>query len=215
MINANRPSAKTLSPVIKGFEHIRRVWDDRLQAVVASISPGEFYISRNKEVIATYLGSCISVCIRDYKTHVGGMNHFMLPQKPRSSDNWVGSVVSESTRYGDWAMENLLNEIYKLGAKKNRLEIKVFGGGKVIASMNSKIGDQNIEFVMAFLEREGFAIEAMDIGDIYARKLYFFLDTGKVKVRKLAKHSETLIAAETRYSENIEEKISGGSIELF
>src|SRR5262245_10217373 len=94
------------------FAHIRRMRDNRFPYEIASILPGEFFVSREPMVVYTVLGSCISACIRDPIIGVGGMNHFMLPEPKEGGrgDSW-----GESTRYGSFAMESLINEILKRG----------------------------------------------------------------------------------------------------
>ncbi len=93
------------------------------------------------------LGSCVSACIRDPLAQVGGMNHFMLPEdgsfreEPRST-----ALDRQATRYGSYAMESLINDLLKLGAARERLEIKLFGGGRILASMTD-IGARNIAFI--------------------------------------------------------------------
>ncbi len=204
-----------LPATVPGFEHVKRLWDSKLHAFKANIKPGEFYVTTSGEIISTVLGSCISVCVRDRTSGIGGMNHFMLPQQGAHHDAWDNSVVSESARYGDWAMEKLLNALYKLGAMKNRLEIKVFGGGNVLDCMTTNVGEQNIKFAKEFLKREGFAIDALDVGDIYPRKVVFFTKTGKVKLRKLTSQTKTLLEQENRYAKRIISKPGDGEIELF
>ncbi|WP_198243342.1 hypothetical protein [methane-oxidizing endosymbiont of Gigantopelta aegis] len=89
-------------PSVPGFEHIRRYWDQENDIVAAKLLPGDFYVTRENEMITTVLGSCISACIRDIETGVGGMNHFMLPQTgsaklPIQTD----PVISQALRYGN------------------------------------------------------------------------------------------------------------------
>ena len=109
------------------FGHIRRMRDSRFPHEIAAILPGEFFVSQTPMIVYTVLGSCISACIRDPITQVGGMNHFMLPEpRENAADTW-----GESTRYGSFAMESLINEILKRGGLKSRLEIKLFGAGKI------------------------------------------------------------------------------------
>ncbi len=84
------PSLQPPQPkIVPGFENIRRYWDRTHNSWAAKILPGEFYVSRGGELISTVLGSCISVCIRDPKMGIGGMNHFMLPEEGDfSTTNW-------------------------------------------------------------------------------------------------------------------------------
>ncbi len=209
--------ANVLPPPIAGFEHVNRYWDKRMNLPAAKILPGEFYVSKHGEMIVTVLGSCISACIRDKQLGVGGMNHFMLPQQgEHSTESWGGSEMSSASRYGNWAMEYLINEILKLGGKRRNLEIKIFGGGNVLSNMTD-IGERNIAFVRNYIYDENFDIAAEDVGDIYPRKVLYFPDTGAVKVRKLRETAnDTLLRREISYSQGLKQKPSeGGSVELF
>ena len=136
--------SRKLPPVLQGFEGIKRYWDNATSISSAKLMPGEVYVSGRDEMIMTVLGSCVSACIRNPKTNVGGMNHFMLPQKATSAS----TLNSDSTaaRYGNWAMEVLINEILKYGGNKSELEVKLFGGGKVLDNLTVDIGKRNIDF---------------------------------------------------------------------
>ncbi len=204
---------------LAGFEHVARYWDGVHNTWAAKILPGELYVSTQGEMIATVLGSCVSACIRDKKLGVGGMNHFMLPeQSEHSSDVWGSNPVTQNSRYGTWAMEFLINEILKRGGQRKNLEVKLFGGGQMIASM-SDIGQRNILFVYNYLHNEGLEIVKADVGDVYARKVLYFPDTGSVKMRRISNvKNDTLMKRETEYSrkvkmEDMEQGDSG--IDLF
>jgi len=132
---------------VRGFEHINRYWDHRHDMFAAKIKPGEYYVSLHGEMIATVLGSCISACIRDPVSGIGGMNHFMLPDNSgHSSGTWENTAVSTEARYGNIAMERLINVIIANGGIRKNLEIKIFGGGKVL-NLITDIGGNNIDFV--------------------------------------------------------------------
>lgn len=176
------------------------------------ILPGEFYVTRENERIETILGSCISACVRDPISGVGGMNHFMLPMDKNSSG---AAELSDANRYGNYAMENLVNALLNNGAKRDRLEFKLFGGGRIMNSMTN-IGWYNIGFAFDYVYTEGFKIVSQDIGDIYPRKILFYPNTGRVRVRRLnAMHNQSLVAEELRYSNNIGTKPVEGDVELF
>jgi chemotaxis protein CheD len=199
-----------------GFEHINRYWDRRMNVAAAKILPGEFYVSRNGEMVSTVLGSCVSACIRDRQLGVGGMNHFMLPQEGKfSTDNW-GGEVGLASRYGNWAMEFLINSVLKLGGSRRNLEVKVFGGGNVLTNM-TEIGTRNIEFVLNYLRNEELEIAAQDLGGPYPRKILYFPDTGAVKVKKLIKvENETIAQREKAYREDLSSHPDqSGDVELF
>ncbi len=193
------------------FSSIKRYWDKTNNCVAAKILPGEYYVSVTNELITTVLGSCISVCIRDAKNGIGGMNHFMLPKDNNVSD----SIVSEAARYGNFAMEHLINDILHYGGERKNLEFKVFGGGKVL-DMKMDIGKKNIEFVFEYLKLERFSILSEDVGDVYPRKVNFFPLSGVAKVKKLKKlHNQTIITRENTYLENIKNAPVESDIELF
>ena len=207
----------TLPPPLAGFEHVNRYWDKRMNVPAAKIMPGEFYVSKTGEMIVTVLGSCISACVRDVQLGIGGMNHFMLPEQgAHSTEKWGASEISSASRYGNWAMEFLINEILKLGGTRRNLEIKVFGGGNVLSNMTD-IGKRNIAYVRKYIYEENFELAAEDVGDIYPRKVLYFPDTGAVKVRKLRETTnDTVLQREIRYSNDLKQKSApSGGVELF
>lgn len=203
-------------PCLPGFEAINRYWDRRHDAFVAKILPGEFYVSRQQEYIATTLGSCVSACIWDERGRIGGMNHFMLPLTEQAIDEvtW-GNVPSDATRYGNYAMEHLINEVLKHGGQRRNLRAKVFGGGKVL-KQNSNVGDRNVEFVLQYLELEKIPILAHDLGDDYPRKIMFDPCSGRARMKKLLSiHNDTILVRENVYKKALDKKPVEGDIELF
>ena len=182
------------------FTHIRRMRDNRFPYEIASILPGEFFVSRDPMIVYTVLGSCISACIRDPVAGVGGMNHFMLPEpKEKTHDSW-----GDSTRYGSYAMESLINEILKRGGLKNRLEIKLFGAGKIYESQID-VGARNAEWVLTFLKTEGLVSTKTDLGDVYPRKVYYFTDSGRVLMKKIERlKNQTIFSRESEYAAKIQ-----------
>ena len=197
--------------VLKGFESINRYWDKTQNIAAAKILPGEYYVTMHDEMIVTVLGSCISACIRDRKLGLGGMNHFMLP----SGGDDKASLVSGAERYGNFAMEHLINTILKNGGEKKNLEIKIFGGGKILAQMTD-IGLRNIEFVQHYIKTEGLMMVSEDVGDIYPRKVAYFPATGKALVKKLRSvQNNTVVEREKSYLKDLEQKPVEGDIELF
>jgi len=197
-----------LPACINGFEHINRYYDKTNDIFTAKILPGEYYVSNRGEMITTVLGSCISACIRDVITGIGGMNHFMLPIDRRIKRAGKEKDFGIASRYGDFAMEMLINAILKEGGKRRNLEVKLFGGGKVVSPIHSTdIGMQNIEFAHEYLEYEGLKVIAEDTGDIYPRKVNYFSDTGKVRMKKLLNmHNNTITVREDSYFTKIMEK---------
>lgn len=188
-----------------------RYFDRSFDSDAVKILPGEYYVAGKNLVLVTVLGSCVAACIRDVESGIGGMNHFMLP------DEGSKEVISSSARYGTYAMEVLINHLLKSGARRNRLEAKVFGGGAVLASLaSSNVGERNAEFVLKFLKTEKIPVVAKDLLDSYPRKIYYFPDSGRVLVRKLHRvHNDTLFSRELEYRSRLEQSTVAGEIELF
>ena len=202
-------------PALPGFERIKRYWDKTRNCYVAKILPGEYYVTVNEEKITTVLGSCVSACIRDPHFGIGGMNHFMLPDAGREDDGWRSGPTSNATRYGSFAMESLINEILKHGGRREFLEVKLVGGGRIMQSMTN-IGERNIRFVLKYIEIEGLNLAGQDLGGIYPRKVVYCPRTGKVQVKKLrSMHNDTIIEREVHYLEDLRHTPSGGEVELF
>jgi chemotaxis protein CheD len=167
----------------------RHYFDRELEISAVKLLPGEYYITAENMVLTTVLGSCVSACVRDSTAGVGGMNHFMLPDADPSSRKTAAAL-----RYGSYAMEVLLNELFKAGAKRERLEAKVFGGGAVLANMSMlNIGDRNADFVLRYLQMEQVRIAAQDLRGKLPRRINYFPVTGKVTVRKLRRQDDTLM----------------------
>ena len=188
-------------------------FDRQFNCDAVKILPGEYFVTQRDLVIVTVLGSCVSVCLRDHVSGIGGMNHFMLPG---NNDGGI-SPISTSARYGVYAMELLINHLLKLGARRNCFEAKVFGGGSVLRGMTANnIGDRNVEFVRDYLHTEHIPVVAEDLLDIYPRKVYYFPATGRVMVKKLRNlHNTTLLDREMEYSLRIKRTPVAGEIDLF
>ena len=209
------PGGETAPKAFDGFEKINRYWDHTNEIFAAKILPGEFYVSDENEMITTVLGSCVSACVRDRVFRIGGMNHFMLPVDADGTGRWSGDKTDRSTRYGNYAMEHLINEIITHGGMRKNLEIKVFGGGRVL-SQATDIGKKNIDFVLEYIQTEGLELLGKNVGDIYPRKVNYFPSTGKVRMKKLRNmHNDTIIQREESYLHSLEEEKVESSVELF
>lgn len=188
-------------------------YDRTFDRDAAKILPGEYYFTGKDMLIVTVLGSCVAACIRDRVSGVGGMNHFMLPDGGGDAD----SPVSASMRYGTYAMEILINDLLKAGAKRENLEAKVFGGGNVLRGFIAiNVGERNAQFVRDYLRAENIRITAEDLNDIHPRKVYFFPRTGKVLVKKLKQmNNNTLVNREQDYASRLQTSKVSGDVELF
>ena len=190
----------------------RRFFDSTNAVWVVKVFPGEFYVTRKAdEVLLTVLGSCVSACIRDPLAGVGGMNHFMLPH--HKSGSWGDDL--KSTRFGNFAMEKLINELIKAGCSRERMEVKVFGGGNVIES-TSAVGSDNAKFVLRYLEAEGLSCAAQDLGGTLPRRIQYFPATGRVVRRLLGANDRYAVGREEDdYENRLLKQQPAGEIQLF
>lgn len=178
----------------------------------AKVLPGEYFVTDKDMLLVTVLGSCVSACIRDPLFGIGGMNHFMLPDAGRDA-----GPLSASARYGVFAMELLINQLLKRGARRSALEAKVFGGGNVLRGLTqANVGQRNAGFVLKFLETENIPVRARDLGDAYPRKVYYFPRSGRVLVKKLRDmHNNTILERELDYGSRLQTTRVAGEVELF
>lgn len=196
------------------FESLRRYWDPANERMTVKVLPGEFYVSEEDEVVATVLGSCIAACIHDPRRRLGGMNHFMLPEPRGERDGW-SATVGRAARYGSDAMEQLINTMLAAGARRGDLQVKIFGGGRVLAQMTD-IGRRNIEFVHRYIQTEGLKLSASDLGDVYPRQVQFFPISGRARVRLLRRRDDVaLVADESVYLKRLANDPIKGEVELF
>jgi chemotaxis protein CheD len=188
------------------------IFDKRFNAYSMRVLPGEFYTTdKADEMVVTVLGSCVAACIRDPRTGYGGLNHFMLPES--ESGEWDG--VSAAMRYGNFAMEALINAVLKSGCQRKDLEIKLFGGAN-FTSGPSMIGQKNADFAMRYLQNEGLRVIAHDLGGGYGRRIHYFPTTGAVK-RFLLKGGgdKVIVEREQRYVTTLKQAPVEGDIDLF
>lgn len=190
-----------MNPAIEEHLATNLYYDRIFDCQAAKILPGEYYFTGKPMLIVTVLGSCVAACIRDRVSGIGGMNHFMLPDGGES-----GSASASSMRYGSYAMEVLINQVLKAGARRENLEAKVFGGGNVLQGFTSiNVGERNARFVRDYLRDVNIRILAEDLNDIHPRKVYFFPETGKVLVKKLIQlNNYTLVRREQDYASRLQ-----------
>ncbi|MEM6465076.1 MAG: chemoreceptor glutamine deamidase CheD [Pseudomonadota bacterium] len=189
-----------------------RYFEAKIGAYASSVFPGNYLvISTPGEAVTTLLGSCVAACVRDTRTGIGGLNHFLLPEEDS------GNKSGFSSRYGVYAMELLINEILKRGGTRESLEAKAFGGSRVIeTSAQSSVGNRNVSFVKEYLDSEGIALSASDLGGGRARRVFFFPDSGRVVVQRLPmednKHASD---QDAKLQTHVKQAKPAGGVELF
>lgn len=145
------------------------------KASKVNIVQGEFFVTDDPDVfVTTLLGSCVAACIRDPIARVGGMNHFLLPGSEARARN------SEAERYGVHLMELLVNGLLQRGARRDRLEAKLFGGARTIEGL-SDIGARNAAFAERFLQNEEIAVVGGSLRGDSGRRLQFWPVSGRVR----------------------------------
>jgi len=212
--------AKTGSARVSRIDHLKSLprspgeasffySDHHFQYDAVKVLPGEYFVSNEEIMIMTVLGSCISACIWDGRARAGGMNHFMLPD---------GEGGDGGGRYGSYAMELLINQMLKMGARRETMQAKIFGGAQVMAGFTSmNVGERNTKFVLDYLATERIPVVSQDVLDIHPRKVCFFPVSGKALVKRLAhSHPETLAVEERKgNAASVAKSTTGGSIDLF
>ncbi len=172
------------------------------------VLPGEYFVYDQDVAVNTTLGSCVAACLHDAGRGIGGMNHFMLPE----------GAVEAGGRFGAFAMELLINEMLKRGARREALQAKVFGGGSVMKSLaRTFIGEKNVAFVRAFLAQEGIPVLASDVLGAWPRKVCLFPRSGQVLCKRLpqAGGAGQDLREEEHYRARLVQQPRGGDMELF
>ncbi|MFD1625923.1 chemotaxis protein [Azospirillum griseum] len=173
---------------------------------------GDHAVSDRMDVMmSTTLGSCVSACIHDPVRGIGGMNHFLLPEVPESELSGNG----EAARYGSVAMERLINALLCAGAERRRLQVKLFGGARVIDS-SYDIGGMNSRFALDYVRAEGLILTGQDLGGASARRIRYFPHAGRAMRRML---NPTMvvdtITQEHHFMSNLRRGPIDGPVELF
>lgn len=166
------------------------------QARPIHIAQGEFLVGGvGARTITTILGSCVACCLYDEDAKVGGMNHFLLP-------DGAGSAI-QAASFGVNAMELLINEMIKFGARRDALKAKLFGGARMIAGL-SDVGKKNAEFSVEFLTRERIPCISQSLGGIQARRIEFWPDSGRARQRLLGDAKVFEVQSQPRSAPEIE-----------
>lgn len=168
------------------------------------IGQGEHHVTDRPDVmLTTILGSCVAVCLRDPALGLGGMNHFLLPEG-------AGAGTDAGRRYGAYAMEVLINECLKRGAQRNRLEAKLFGGGRMFDSLRD-VGLANADFAERFLRDEGIAVVGGSLRGTGGRRVQYWPSTGRALQRSVTDRHVPEAVVPARPAPPVET----GALELF
>jgi chemotaxis protein CheD len=144
--------------------------------------PGTLFVADKPYYITTLLGSCVAVCLYDQRLKIGGMNHFLLP-------NWDGKGLA-SPKYGNIAINQLIDKMERLGSRKRDLISKTFGGANVLGNNGNifQIGERNIKIAGDLLDDCGIPVKAASTGGLLGRKIIFNTMTGEVRMKYISKN---------------------------
>jgi chemotaxis protein CheD len=155
------------------------------------IVQGEQYVTDDPEVVlTTILGSCVAACLRDPVAGIGGMNHFLLPGVDPSKGD------ADSVRYGVHAMELLVNALLSQGARRERMEGKLFGGARLISGLTD-VGEMNATFAEGFMRREGLSNAGGSLRGDAGRRIQYWPVSGRARQVFLPKDTKEVFARET------------------
>ncbi len=156
------------------------------------LNPGEYFVSGERIVISTLLGSCVAACLWDEPNRIIGMNHFLLANRRYRKNQLL--CATEAGRYGVHSMELLINGMIGLGARRENLKAKAFGGASVMGTGNGDnffcVGEVNSRFILEFLETDGIPLIGSDLGGDVGRVIHFFSDDFSVYYRKMRKTAQ-------------------------
>lgn len=141
------------------------------------VGQGEHQVSSDPDVmLTTILGSCVAMCLSDRRAGVGGMNHFLLPEAHAGAES--------CRRYGAYAMEILINDVLKAGGRRDRLEAKLFGGGRMFDTLQD-VGQVNAAFAERYLRDEGVPVIGGSLRGAGARRIQFWPVSGRALQRSV------------------------------
>jgi chemotaxis protein CheD len=185
---------------------INRYWDPVHRVQAAKILPGQYYIADDGELVVTVLGSCVAACVRDVQVGVGGMNHFMLPV----CEGVLTDRHGAAERYGEFAMQALVDGVLERGGRRDRLEVQLVGGARMLEG-HSDIGALNIDFARRHVEAERLRVAGADLGGVLARKVYYFPSTGLTRIRRLYElKNDTVLRRDQDYQTRLDGWIGAG-----
>ena len=150
------------------------------------VQPGESRLVREPTMLRTLLGSCVGIAFRVPRLGVGALCHPMLPRHPARPA--APLTRSAGRRYVDFAIHDLVRQFDEMGARREEIEVKLFGGGDVLLMVNDAarptVGMLNCEVAMRVLKEEGLAVTASSLGGKRGVNIHFNTKTGEVVLQR-------------------------------
>ena len=153
-----------------------------------NLQPGELYLARGPAILRTILGSCVGVTFWSARLGAGALCHAVLPRCPLATA--LSSDPSEGHRYVDFSIRHLARQFDDLGASREELTVKLFGGADVLPAgvtprNRPTVGAMNCRVAVEVLAEEGFTVAAFDLGGVRGRRIHFHTGTGEVLLHRL------------------------------
>ena len=172
------------------------------------IVQGEYHVTGEQDVVlTTLLGSCVAACLRDPGLAIGGMNHFLVPGRDGDLED---GLPREAERYGVHLMELLVNGVLRLGARRERLEAKLFGGARTMEGL-ADIGARNADFAERFLRHEGIRLAGGSLRGERGRRIQYWPGSGRA--RQVFLHADQIPSPRSAATARL--PLGGGSVEFF
>lgn len=192
-----------------------RFFDASKKQWFVRVTQGNYFITGEEDVVLdTILGSCVAACIRDPILGIGGMNHFLLPDAENIDLNVGSGQAHLAMRYGNYAMELLVNELLKRGARRNRLEVKLFGGANVVKGIRG-IGHKNADFVEKYAKAESLNVVSQHLRGFEARKVHFMPKSGRARMMLITDDRQAVVFRQEAAKSIRVEATPSGDVELF
>ena len=152
----------------------------------------EMHVERAPGLLVAYgLGSCIGIALYDPEAHLGGMAHTLLPHRRE------GVEAFRVSKFVDSAIDAMVAEMENLGAVRQRLWAKIFGGATMFRSQGAAdddgIGARNARAARERLAGFEIPLVAEDVGGCHGRSVEFDLTTGRILVRTLRRGEAVLV----------------------
>lgn len=147
---------------------------------VVTLLPGQLRFGQGL-TLRTLLGSCVAMTLWHPKRHIGGMCHYLLPERPRQ-----GAMALDG-RYGDEAVLTMIHCIERAGASPREFICHLYGGADTMpdtAQVKFNVGERNIAMGWRLIEEFGFQLDGVDVGDSVPRHVSIDLANGQVIARR-------------------------------
>lgn len=148
---------------------------------VLNLLAGTLYFGNEPSTVRTLLGSCVAIALWHPQKRIGGMCHFLLPQRPRTQD------MPRDGRYGDEAMNYLAEAVKRSGTRPQEYEVHLYGGADTMpdqAGVKFNVGERNIETGWQLIDQYGFSLLGVDVGDYVPRTVILDMVKGEVRMNR-------------------------------